>query len=241
MSFRTKLDLIHPSPKWMRYLSGFLGLFIGAMLAKITVKGRQHIPKKGPFIIASNHFNLIDAFFIVYALRRPIVFLAGSDQIIDWFNIWAVWLYGFIPTNRTRLAPSTIKMASKSLKEGEILGIFPEGTIEGKGLRKPKPGVVYFSTMDKVSILPVSIYGLHESFWRYLIRGVRPKVVAQIGKPFGPYSLPNSKGKKEEILKVVGDKMMCRIAALLPSETHGIYTNDPSIEKYKQENNAFSH
>tara|TARA_B100001179_G_scaffold28030_1_gene17105 strand:+ start:136 stop:423 length:288 start_codon:yes stop_codon:yes gene_type:complete len=95
--------------------------------------------------------------------------------------------------------------------------------------------------MDKVSILPVSIYGLHESFWRYLIRGVRPKVVAQIGKPFGPYSLPNSKEKKEEILKVVGDKMMCRIAALLPSETHGIYTNDPSIEKYKQENNAFSH
>ncbi|SVA43160.1 uncharacterized protein METZ01_LOCUS96014, partial [marine metagenome] len=44
-----------------------------------------------------------------------------------------------------------------------------------------------------------------------------------------------------EILKVIGDKVMCRIAALLPSETHGIYTDDPSIEKYKQKNNPFSH
>ena len=74
---------------------------------------------------------------MAYAIRKPISFLAASDQDIDWQVLIAGKLYGFIPTNRQKLAPSTIKKAIQALQKGDILGIFPEATT-GPVLRRPK-------------------------------------------------------------------------------------------------------
>ena len=97
-------------------------MFIVSMLTKTKVRGRKNIPKKGPFIITINHFSYVDPVFVIHAIRRPISFLAASDQKIEWHFLWAPFIYGFIPTNRKVLAPSTIKHAKRALKEDEILG-----------------------------------------------------------------------------------------------------------------------
>ncbi len=220
----------------MRYLATYLGLFLGRLLMKITVRGRHHLPKKGPFILAINHFNYADPPFVLYAVRRPINFLAASDQVVDWYNYWAIWLYGFIPTNRTRLGPSTIKRAKQVLKQKDILGIFPEGDSLSDVLRPAKGGVVYLSTMMQVPIVPVSVSGLRGNIWQDLRQGIRPKAQVKIGKPFGPYKMPAGRKGKESVLKAIGDKVMCRIAALLPDELHGVYQGHPSIEQYREEN-----
>ena len=110
MTARTKLDLFKPRPQWVRYILGYAALLLGTLVARIKVHGRDHIPKKGPFIIVANHFDVSEPPFFLFALQRPVNFLVASDQVIEWYNYWAVWLYGFIPTNRTNLAPSTIKM-----------------------------------------------------------------------------------------------------------------------------------
>ena len=105
MTARTKLDLFKPRPKWVRYILGYAALFLGTLVARIKVYGRDHIPKKGPFIIVANHFDVSEPPFFLFALQRPVSFLVASDQVIEWYNYLAVWLYGFIPTNRTNLAP----------------------------------------------------------------------------------------------------------------------------------------
>ena len=236
MSARTKLDLLKPRPKRVRYFVTYLALLLGAIIAKITVKGRHHLPKEGPFIVAINHFNYADPPFVVYAIRRPINFLAASDQVVEWFNYWAIWLYGFIPTNRTRLGPSTIKTAKKVLKQKDILGIFPEGNSLSDELRPAKGGVVFLSTTMQVPIVPVSISGLRGNIWQDLFKGVRPKLQVNIGKSFGPFSLPKDRSKRDGALQKIGDKVMCRIGALLPDECHGVYAGDPLIKKYRNEN-----
>ena len=214
----------------------YLALLLGSTIAKITVRGRHHLPQEGPFILAINHFNYADPPFVVYAIRRPINFLAASDQVVEWFNYWAIWLYGFIPTNRTRLGPSTIKLAKKVLKQKDILGIFPEGDTLSNELRPAKGGVVFLSTTMQAPIVPMSISGFGENIWIDLFSGIRPKIQINIGKPFGPFSLPKDRNKREEALKEIGDKVMCRIGALLPNKYHGIYSGDPSIEQYRKEN-----
>ena len=90
MSARTKLDLFTPRPKSIRYLLGYVALFLGTMVAKITVSGRKNIPKEGSFIFVANHFNVSEPPFFVYALRKPINFLVASDQVVEWYNYWAV-------------------------------------------------------------------------------------------------------------------------------------------------------
>ena len=65
------------------------------------------------------------------------------------FEIWAPFLYGWIPVDRKKLAPSTIKRALGVLKKNEILGIFPDGGVNDTILGNPKNGTVYLSTVGK--------------------------------------------------------------------------------------------
>ena len=237
MSVRTRVDQLKPRPKWVRHFLNYFALLFGIILAKFIVRGRHHLPNKGPFILAVNHFNYADGPFVIYAIRKPINFIVASDQILKWFDYWAPWLYGIIPANRIRLAPSTIKSSKKALLAKEILLIFPEGTSLSNELRPAKGGVMFLSTTMQVPIVPLSINGKIGDIWSNVLSGVRPRVRINIGKPFGPYSLPKDRSKKEEKLAKIGDEVMCRIAALLPDKHHGVYRGNPSINNYREENN----
>ena len=195
MSPKKGLDKYRPRPAWIRYLLSYIALFLGKILFKITITGQKNIPKEGPYIIAGNHFTVFDPPLVILAVKKPISFLAASDMEVNWYENLGLWLYGFIPTNRAQLAPSTIKKARKVLKQNKILGIFPEGNTESSTLRKAKPGVVYLSTMEKVKVLPVGIYGLKQNPINYILKGIRPKISIKIGEIFGPLKLPLDKSE----------------------------------------------
>ena len=229
------LKSFSPRPSWIRKKLGYPALFIGSTIAKIRVRGRWHLPKKGPFIVAANHFSYIDPPFFKYAIRKPINFLGASDQNIDWYFMWAPILYGFIPIDRTNRAPATIKKAKKALKKGEILGIFPEGTSTSDCLRKAKNGAVFLSTMEKAPIVPMAIYGA-ETAWSDLFRGIRPRVNINIGKPFGPFEIKGNREKKSNQITQIGEELICRIGALLPDERHGVCAGDKRISEFRKIN-----
>ena len=225
-SVRTKLDSYKLLPKWIRYLSSYLNLFLCSVLLKPKIYGRKNIPQNGPYIVAINHFHIFDPALVAYAIRKPISFLAASDQDIDWQVLIAGKLYGFIPTNRQKLAPSTIKKAIQALHKGDILGIFPEATT-GSVLRRPKKGVTYLSLKSGCKILPMGIVGLEEDIWSQWFKGVRPQVAVKIGKPFSiSSSLPKDRSERQNKLSDIGDDIMHKIATLLPNKYRGEYIND---------------
>ena len=201
------------------------------MFTKTKVRGRENIPRKGPFIIIINHFSYVDPIFVIHAIQKPISFLAASDQKIKWYFIWAPFIYGFIPTNRKVLAPSTIKHATRALKSNEILGVFPEGTSTSSKLRPGKNGAAYLSALTESRMLPIGVFGL-ENVWKQLFRGVKPKVTINIGRSFGPFLLPKNRKKKESCLLEIGNEAMCRIAALLPKEQQGVFTSNPKVTQF---------
>ena len=225
-SVRTKLDSYKLLPKWIRYLSSYLNLLLCSVLLKPKIYGRKKIPQNGPYIVAINHFHIFDPALVAYAIRKPISFLAASDQDIDWQVLIAGKLYGFIPTNRQKLAPSTIKKAIQALQKGDILGIFPEATT-GPVLRRPKKGVTYLSLKSGCKILPMGIIGLEEDIWSQWLKGVRPQVTVKIGKPFSiSSSLPKDRNEHQNKLSDIGDDIMHKIATLLPNKYRGEYVND---------------
>ena len=231
-SVRTKLDSYKLLPYWFRYLTSYVNLLLASILVKTSVRGRQYIPKQGPYIIAINHFHIFDPALVAYSIRKPISFLAASDQEIDWQVVLAGKLYGFIPTNRTHLAPSTIKKATQALAQGDILGIFPEATADF-ALRKPKKGVTYLSVKSACKILPIGVVGL-DDIWNNWLRGVRPKVFVSIGKPFSvPEGFPSDRKKREKMLSDIGNDIMYHIAALLPEDRHGHYNGNQKIKSYR--------
>ena len=231
MSKTHTIERLRPRPVFIRYFLGYLATFIVSMLTKTKVGGRENIPREGPFIITINHFSYVDPVFVIHAVRKPISFLAASDQKIKWYFIWAPFIYGFIPTNRKALAPSTIKNATRALKGNEILGIFPEGTSTSLKLRPAKNGAAYLSALTESRMLPIGISGL-ENVWKQLFRGIKPKVTINIGRPFGPFLLPKNRKKREGCLLEIGNEAMCRIAALLPKEQRGVFKSNPKVTQF---------
>lgn len=206
--------------KPVRYLLGYLVLFLGTFLTKIRLRGAENIPKNGPFIVVCNHFNRLDPPFVIYAIKKPINFLMASDQTVEAQIMWAPWLYGFIPTNRQNLAPSTLKRSLNALKKGEIVGIFPEGTATEQHLRPAKKGAAYIAMTAKVPILPMSIIGM-DNIWKNWFKGVKPNLEITIGRPFTLGKIPSNKDERENALQDAGDTIMLKIAELLPKKWHG--------------------
>ena len=229
------LNKFHPKSKFIRQQVGYIALLLGALVAKISVRGKWHLPSKGGYIVSSNHFSIIDPPFFKYAIQKPINFLAASDQEVSEAFLWALHLYGFIPIDRKNIAPSTIKKAKRVLKNGEILGIFPEGSTTSAVLRKPKKGAVFLSTVEKVPIVPISIYGA-ETAWQDIFKGIRPRVYINIGKPFGPFETKGTKVEKQKKTEDIGDEMAVRIASLLPKSRRGEYKDDSRIADFQLEN-----
>ena len=233
MAAPKKLNKFSPQPHAIRYLSTFLGMLIGAMAAKVRIRGKHNLPKEGPFIIASNHFSYIDPPMIVYAMCKVINFIGASDQVIKWYYMWVPILYGFIPVNRKNVAPSTIKTASKALKNGEILCIYPEGHLGERVLRPARSGVVILSTLTNAPIVPVSIWGA-ETALSGLKKGLRPDIEIRIGKPFGPFELPREKEEKKRRIELIGKEIMHQIAASLPDDRHGVFFGDKRISDIRK-------
>lgn len=224
-------------PKAIRYLLGYLVLFMGSILTKIQINGSENIPPKGPFILVCNHFNRLDALFVIFAIKKPINFLMASDQTVEAKVMWAPWLYGFIPTNRKKFAPTTIKKSLAAIKKGEIVGIFPEGGAKKQYIRPAKNGAAYLAMTTGAPILPMSLVGMN-NIWTNWFKGIRPKSQINIGKTFFPMSLPKERKGRNEAIKITGEEIMCRIATLLPEEYHGVYLGDERINNFRS--NALS-
>lgn len=214
------LNKYNVRPKPIRYLLGYLVLFLGTFLTKTRLRGSEYIPPKGPFIVVCNHFNRLDPPFVIYAIKKPINFLMASDQTVEAQIMWAPWLYGFIPTNRQNLAPSTLKRSLNALQKGEIIGIFPEGGATDQYLRPAKNGAAYMAITANVPILPMSIIGM-DNIWENWFKGVKPRLDITIGKPFSLGEIPSDKKERDTALKEAGDEIMLKIAELLPSKWHG--------------------
>ena len=72
----------------------------------------------------------------------------------------------------------------------------------------------------------MSLIGM-DNIWTNWFKGVKPKLQINIGKPFLPISLPKERTERNEIVKTTGEEIMCRIAALIPDEYHGVYADLP--------------
>jgi 1-acyl-sn-glycerol-3-phosphate acyltransferase len=195
------------------------------------VEGRENIPSNGPFILVSNHVNLVDPFFLLFAFPRWISFMA-KEELFDspFLRIWLRWA-GSVPISRNgRVAQKqkTLSDARDALERGLALGMFPEGgrSRDGK-LRKGKPGSAVLAARTNSPVLPVGIAGTDK------IKGIawlwkRPHVVIKIGRPFQLPPTDNRMSRSQ--MESLTSQLMMEIAALLPPEYQGLYKKNEDRE-----------
>jgi len=135
------------------------------VVGRPRVEGLENLPARGPAILASNHLAVVDSFYLPMAVPRRIYFLAKSEYFTGTgpkgaFQRWFFTAVGQIPIDRTGAdaAAGALIAARRKLEEGELMGMYPEGTRSPDGrLFKGKTGLARIAMETGVPVIPVAM------------------------------------------------------------------------------------
>jgi 1-acyl-sn-glycerol-3-phosphate acyltransferase len=138
---------------------------IMSCLYRIETKGLENIPKEGAVLLCANHIHNLDPPLVGITMKRPVVFMAKEE-------LFKVPILGKIvrkanafPIKRGKADREAIRIGLKTLREGKVLGIFPEGTRSRTGeLGKGLSGVGFFALRSDATVIPCAIIGPYKLF-----------------------------------------------------------------------------
>jgi 1-acyl-sn-glycerol-3-phosphate acyltransferase len=131
---------------------------------RFDVRGAEHVPTTGGAIICSNHVSYFDFTFLglgALPQHRMVRFMAKSAVFDHWFAGRFMRAMQHIPVDR-RAGAAAFEAAVRALKDGEVVGVFPEATISPSFTVKDlKAGVARMAVESGVPIIPAAVWGGH--------------------------------------------------------------------------------
>lgn len=125
----------------------------------LRVTGQQHVPRTGPCVLAINHTSHLDPPVVGVACPRRVVFMAKTELFKGLLGAYLRAIH-VMPLQRGESDFGALRLAIHLLREGEVLGLFPEGTRQLSGqLGQAKRGVGVLAIAAEVPIVPVLVQG----------------------------------------------------------------------------------
>jgi 1-acyl-sn-glycerol-3-phosphate acyltransferase len=184
-------------------------------LYNVKVTGAESVPRSGPAIITPNHLSFIDPFFIALTADRHVTFIGKAEYWDDWRTRVFFELAGGIPVRRedSKKAQSSLEAGVQVLRDGRLLGIFPEGTRSPDGrLYKGKTGAARMALEVGCPILPAGLVGTRELLPKDAkMPGLGPTVSVKYGKPM---YVPDDAREDVHVLRTFTDELMTEVAKL---------------------------
>lgn len=176
----------------------------------LRIRGRENIPKNGPFILASNHKSWFDPPIVGSCCPREVHFAAKKELFKSPIvGPWITYLNS-IPVKRSGFDREALVRLGQALEEGGAIIMFPEGTryLDDR-LHPPKPGIGMIAQKYNVPIVPAFVK--NSAFIRKQLLGRDLSIT--YGKPFRASDLENLPEGKEAY-QAIANEVMKRIAAV---------------------------
>ena len=130
----------------------------------LEVRGQEHVPKRGGFVVASNHVSYLDPPLIGVACPRQLSFMARSSLFGHLLLGAFLRAVHVIPIARGESDMGAIREALSRLRHGEGVAIFPEGGRQLSGaLGAAKRGVGFLAATARVPIVPAVVTGTFQA------------------------------------------------------------------------------
>ena len=189
-----------------------MGWFLDHIWWNTTVLGAENVPSTGPVIVASNHIGVVDGPVLHGAIPRGshiIVKQEFFDSKLGFLMDWA----GQIPVDRSS-GRAALVVELEMLKEGRVVGIFPEGTRGTGDVQSVRAGVAWLALNSGAPLVPAACLGTRPAGARV---GHVPKPRAHLHVVFGepltlPADLPRGKAGTQEAMRLVSEHMTAHVA-----------------------------
>jgi glycerol-3-phosphate dehydrogenase (NAD(P)+) len=155
--------------------------------------GREHLPRSGPLLLASNHRSFLDPFLIGMLVRRPVYYFAKRELFEKRWQAWILNALGAFPVDRGAGDRDAMDTARAILARGDCVVVFPEGTRVRRGpLGQPRRGIGRLALESGAPVAPVAVIGTEDvrRGWRIRPRKVRVRVGAPLRFPSVECSSP---------------------------------------------------
>jgi len=181
---------------------------IFTILYRVNIRGIDKVPRKGKYIICSNHISYLDPVLIGAYIPRFTYFMAKRELFSFSFISNLVTCYNAFPVNRDIIDRNTFNTALNILKNENVLCLFPEGTrsVDGK-VGEGKKGVGLISFISGAPIIPMVITGSNKIIQKPHKRIFFPKIKIAIGDIVDTAKIINENDKKRAIQIIVDETM----------------------------------
>lgn len=192
---------------------------------RVRVFGSEHIPRDGPFVIASNHVGYLDFVFVGYAARergRLVRFMAKGPIFDHPVAGPLMRAMKHIPVDRYGRAADALEESIERLRRGQAVGMFPEGTISPSFVpRAGKSGAARMAMAAGAPLIPATVWGSQRLLTKWRPRNLQRGVAidVHVGEPI-PY------GADDDPQEVTG-WLMAAIAGLVKRAADG-YPQEPA-------------
>jgi 1-acyl-sn-glycerol-3-phosphate acyltransferase len=192
---------------------------LSRLVYRYRVTGDERIPTAGPAVLVANHVSFVDAVLLMAASPRPIRFVMDHRIFRVPLLGWVFRLAKAIPIAPQQEDPAAYQRAfdeaAQVLREGDLLGIFPEGGITRDGQLQPfKGGIMKILAQAhtdglQVPVLPMALTNLWGSYFSRIekdgamVRPFRRGVFNRVGLNVG-HALPAPQVTPEQLHQRVG-------------------------------------
>lgn len=168
-------------------------------LYRVTVSGKEHIPETGGVLLCSNHISELDPPVVGMSFPRDVHFIAKEEL----FNLPVLNKIlphtNAIPIKRGMSDRNALRKGLGVLKNGHVLGLFPEGTRSRTGeLGEGLAGAGFFALRSDAQVIPCAVIGTYKPF-------SKTKVI--FGPPIDMEEFRSKKASPEEVTKVIMAKI----------------------------------
>jgi 1-acyl-sn-glycerol-3-phosphate acyltransferase len=207
----------------VRWVASRLARGVLKVAARVQVEGLENFPRRGPYLIVTNHLGDADA-VLGMAFFPHIPDALAKIELYEELGLLGklIHLFGVIWVRRGQPDRRALHAALESLRLGRVVAIAPEGRYTlSDGLEPGSGGAAFLALKSGVPVVPVVFIGSeNEHVYGHLRRFRRVPLCLRVGQPFHL----ESKGERmTQAVERATEHIMLTLATLLPEEKRGVY------------------
>lgn len=179
------------------------------LLYRLEARGVSNIPAQGPVILCSNHKSMQDPFTLGAWVPRKVHYMAKAELFRIPVIAQIIRAWGAFPVKRGGVSKEAIRTAIDLLRQGHVMGIFPEGR-RNENLGAGKRGAVTIALRSGATVIPVALLGDYRLF---------RKMIAVYGAPvdLAPFAEAGTAEAMEQATELIMSKIREMLQTGVPS------------------------